>query len=149
MPFGTWKLEKEFCEGASFLFPLLFNAYTFPFFVLGSKRKNLSLSLLSVWEKKTSPPMSLVVRAPFFFVLFWKVTFHQHCHSNFNLLPSFLTHFAQIPWKDHWIYRECIHYNKMCPYMLSDFTRFWVNSLAVVNGDQWRSNEFTGLVNGD
>jgi hypothetical protein len=37
----------------------------------------------------------------------------------------------------------------MCPYMLSDFTRFWVNSLAVVNGDQWRSNEFTGLVNGD
>jgi hypothetical protein len=61
MPFGTWKLEKEFCEGANFLFPLLFNAYAFPFFVLGSKGKNLFFLLLSVWEKKASPPTSLVV----------------------------------------------------------------------------------------
>jgi hypothetical protein len=33
--------------------------------------------------------------------------------------------------------------------ILSDFTRFWVNSLVVVNGDKWRISEFTSLVNGD
>ncbi len=41
------------------------------------------------------------------------------------------------------------HYNKMCPCMPSDFTRFWMNSLVVMNGNQWRSSEFTGPVNGD
>ncbi len=41
------------------------------------------------------------------------------------------------------------HYNKRCPYTSNVFTGFWVNSLVVVNGDQWRSNEFTGLVNED
>jgi hypothetical protein len=35
MLFKTWKLEKEFYKGASFLFPLLFHAYAFPFFMLG------------------------------------------------------------------------------------------------------------------
>ncbi len=29
------------------------------------------------------------------------------------------------------------------------FTGFWMNSLVVMNGDQWRSSEFTSLVNGD
>jgi hypothetical protein len=48
MLFGAWKLEREFCKGASILFPLLFNAYAFPFLVLGSKGKNLSLSSLNV-----------------------------------------------------------------------------------------------------
>ncbi len=27
------------------------------------------------------------------------------------------------------------HYNKRCPCMLSEFIRFWVNSLVLVNGD--------------
>jgi len=26
------------------------------------------------------------------------------------------------------------HYNKRCPYMPSDFIRFWVNSLVLMNG---------------
>jgi len=37
----------------------------------------------------------------------------------------------------------------MCPYTSNDFTKFWVNSLVVMNEDQWRSNEFTSLMNGD
>jgi hypothetical protein len=41
------------------------------------------------------------------------------------------------------------HYNKRCPYMPSDFTGFWANSLVVMNGDQWKNSEFTSLVNGD
>ncbi len=41
------------------------------------------------------------------------------------------------------------HYNKRCPYMSSDLTRFWMNSLVVVNRNYWRSNEFTGLMNED
>jgi hypothetical protein len=41
------------------------------------------------------------------------------------------------------------HYNKRSPYMPNDFTRFWVNSLVVVNKNYWRSNEFIGLVNKD
>jgi len=49
-----------------------------------------------------------------------------------------------------WTYSNlCIHYNKRCPYTLSDFTRFWMNSLVVMNGDEWRSSDFTGLMNGD
>lgn len=94
MFFGAWKLEREFCKGASILSPLLFNAYTFSFLVFGSKGKALSLSLLSVWEKKILPPTSFDVRAPFFFVPFWKVTIHHHCHFNLNPLLSFLAHFA-------------------------------------------------------
>jgi hypothetical protein len=43
---------------------------------------------------------------------------------------------------------EMGHYNKRCPYMPSDFTGFWVNSLVVVNRDQWKSSEFTNLMNG-
>jgi hypothetical protein len=40
-------------------------------------------------------------------------------------------HMLNVKW---WIRNELrnqeftIHYNKKCPYMLSDFTRFWVNS---------------------
>ncbi len=44
---------------------------------------------------------------------------------------------------------SCKHYNKRCPFTPIDFTRFWMNSLVVVNGDQWWSNEFTSLMNGD
>jgi len=42
-----------------------------------------------------------------------------------------------------------LHYNKRYPCMSSDYTRFWMNSLVVVNKDQWRSSEFIGLVNRD
>jgi hypothetical protein len=38
------------------------------------------------------------------------------------------------------------HYNKRCPCMPSDFTGFWVNSLAIMNKDHWRSSEFTSLM---
>jgi len=48
------------------------------------------------------------------------------------------------PWALKWN-----HYNKRCPCMPSDFIRFWVNSLVVINKDQWRSSEFTSLVNED
>jgi hypothetical protein len=41
------------------------------------------------------------------------------------------------------------HYNKRCPCTPTDFTGFWVNSLVVVNEDQWRSSEFIRLMNGD
>jgi hypothetical protein len=46
---------------------------------------------------------------------------------------------------------NCAHNNttKGVPFTPSDFIGFWVNSLVIVNGDQWRSNEFTGLMNGD
>jgi len=47
------------------------------------------------------------------------------------------------------VFSSCEHYNKRCPCMPIDFTGFWVNSLVVVNGDQWKNNEFIGLVNGD
>jgi hypothetical protein len=42
-----------------------------------------------------------------------------------------------------------IHYNKKCPCTPNEFTGFWVNSLVIVNGDQWKNNEFSGRVNGD
>jgi hypothetical protein len=41
------------------------------------------------------------------------------------------------------------HYNKKCPCTPSDFIGFWVNSLVLVNEDQWRSSEFPGIVNVD
>jgi hypothetical protein len=41
------------------------------------------------------------------------------------------------------------HPNKRCPYTPSDFTEFWVNSMVVVHGDQWRNNEFTSLLSED
>jgi hypothetical protein len=41
------------------------------------------------------------------------------------------------------------HHNKSCPSTPNDFTGFWVNTLFIVNGDQCRSSEFTGLVNED
>jgi hypothetical protein len=41
------------------------------------------------------------------------------------------------------------HYNKRYPCTPSDFTRFWVDSLVVMNGDKWRNNEFTSVVNED
>jgi len=41
------------------------------------------------------------------------------------------------------------HYNKRCPCTPSDFIGFWVNSLVVMNGDQWKNNEFTALMNED
>jgi len=40
------------------------------------------------------------------------------------------------------------YYNKLGPCTPSDFTGFWVNSLALVNKTLWGCNEFIGLVNG-
>ncbi len=44
---------------------------------------------------------------------------------------------------------KLIHYNKRCPCTPSDFTEFWLNSLVVMNEDDWRSSEFIGLINKD
>jgi hypothetical protein len=33
--------------------------------------------------------------------------------------------------------------------MSRDFTEFWVNSLILMNKDQWKNNEFISLVNED
>jgi hypothetical protein len=43
---------------------------------------------------------------------------------------------------------QCI-LSKMCPCTQSDFNGFWVNSLVVMNWDQWKSSEFTSLMNRD
>jgi hypothetical protein len=57
-------------------------------------------------------------------------------HKNFSVKVGLNTKLTQ-------------HYNKRCPCTPSDFIGFWMNSLVVMNKDQWRSSEFTGLVNGD
>jgi hypothetical protein len=60
--------------------------------------------------------------------------------------------FCQIGGSHHFkpfFFRLSLHYNKRCPCTPNDFTRFWVNSLVVMNEDQWKSSEFIGLVNGD
>jgi hypothetical protein len=41
----------------------------------------------------------------------------------------------------------CMHYNKMCLSTQSDFIRFWVNSLIVMNKDYEKNSEFIDLVN--
>ncbi len=53
-------------------------------------------------------------------------------HINYNLTWIPNTKFKSVFLKNTWTRN---HYNKRCPCMLSDFTRFWMNSLVVINRD--------------
>jgi hypothetical protein len=48
-----------------------------------------------------------------------------------------------------WFLTSKKYYNKKCLFTLSDFIKFWVNSLITMNKDQWKNSEFSGLVNKD
>jgi len=59
---------------------------------------------------------------------------------------TFITFFVICECISIFIVSILLHYNKRCPYTPSDFIKFWMNSLIIVNKDQWKNSEFTGLL---
>jgi hypothetical protein len=84
-------------------------------------------------------------------------TIYQICNVDFKLSLAMLTNVketsqnrCQTNHQNCSVHKTLVmHYNKKCPCTLSDFIKFWVNSVVLVNGDKLENSEFTSLMNGD